>query len=267
MQKEVTISSPSTFSIANAMNDANNAGTGSSKNILGLYIETAGNEEGTTNTIAYAGMGKAPAMLVLPTSFESGDKYLEWAWPTERFDIREAYKEEGHKFTDWVTKHNNAQDWYKYPSKGTVEPKVAGKYANGSTTAGSEYKKADYGTTISFPNKDANNQYVFDASDTFGNATTATVTFALKGKLANNALYAYKESAITGNALGSWERMNNGGEFTTMGNNKNTGTTTYDVEGMYQITLTADDLTAIKNAGHWAITASAESEIIYIAFK
>ena len=36
---------------------------------------------------------------------------------------------------------------------------------------------------------------------------------------------------------------------------------------MYQITLSADDITAIKNAGHWAITASAESEIIYIAFK
>ncbi len=269
VRKEVTITSPSTFTIANAMDAANSSTNGtSSKNILGLYIETKGNEEGTKNTIAYQGMGKAPAMLVLPTSYESeSDKsYLEWAWPTEMTDIRKAYETDGHKFTDWVADHTKAQDWYMYPTKSTVEAKVAGKYANGSTTAGSEYEKADYGTTISFPNKNAENQYVFDVNSTFKDATTATVTLALKGT-AGNQLYAHDGSATTGSALGSWFRMNNGGTFTTVGDGHNSGTTNVNIEGMYQITLSEADLAAIKTAGHWAITAGEKSEIIYIAFK
>lgn len=268
VRKEVTITSPSTFSIADAMEKANIAGNGSSKDILGLYIETSGNGEGKTNTIAYKGMGKAPAMLVLPTSYESGDKYLEWAWPTENYDIRKAYNTDGHKFSDWVADHSKAQDWFMYPSvKGTVEAKVAGKYANGSTTAGSEYDKSDYGTILTQLNKNDANLYVFDANSTLGDAKSVTITFALKGKLANNALYAYDGNKTTGSALGSWFRLNNGGSFATMGDKKNTGTTTVEVEGMYQITLSEADLTAIKNAGHWAITASADSEIIYIASK
>lgn len=269
VRKEVTITSPATFTIANAMEGASSSAAGtSSKNFLGLYIETKGNEEGTTNTIAYQGMGKAPAMLVLPTSYESeSDKsYLEWAWPTELTDIRTSYSTEGHKFSDWVADHTKAQDWYMYPTMSTVEAKVAGKYANGSTTAGSEYEKADYGTTISFPNKNEANEYVFDVSSTFKDATTATVTLALKGT-AGNQLYAHDGSATTDSALGSWFRMNNGGTFTTVGDGHNSGTTNVNIEGMYQITLSEAELDAIRDAGHWAITASAESEIIYIAFK
>lgn len=267
VRKEVNITPPYTFSIANAMNVANGSSNGiSSKNILGLYIETAGNEEGTTNTIAYAGMGKAPAMLVLPTSYKDGDKYLEWAWPTERFDISEAYNTDGHKFTDWVNNHNNAQDWYKYPSTGTVEAKVAGKYANGATTAGKEYEKADYGTTISFPTK-TDNLYVFDVNNTFGSdATSVTITVALKG-IVGNQLVAYDGTTTTGEALGTWKRTSSGGSFTTIGDGHNSGTTNVNIEGLYRIELSEADLTAIKNAGHWAITAGEKSEIIYIAFK
>ena len=227
---------------------------------------TEGNEVGTTNTIAYQGMGKAPAMLVLPTSYESEDKYLEWALPTELTDIRTAYNTSDHSFSEWVANHTKSQDWYKYPSTSTVEAKVAGKYANGATTAGSEYEKPTYGTTISFPGKNADNQYVFDVNSTFKDATTATVTLALKGT-AGNQLYAHTGSATTGSALGSWFRMNNGGTFTTVGDGHNSGTTNVNIEGMYQITLTEADLDAIKAAGHWAITASSTSEIIYIAFK
>lgn len=265
VRKEVNVTS--SFTISNAMNLANGSSNGtSSKNILGLYIETAGNEDGKTNTIAYAGMGKAPAMLVLPTSYKSGDKYLEWAWPTERFDISEAYKEDGHKFTDWVNNHNDAQDWYKYPSKGTVEAKVAGKYANGATTAGKEYEKADYGTTISFPNK-TDNLYVFDVNNTFGSdATSVTITVALKG-IVGNQLVAYDGTTTTSEALGTWKRTSSGGTFTTIGDGHNSGTTNVNIEGLYRIELSEADLTAIKTAGHWAITAGEKSEIIYIAFK
>lgn len=271
-RKEVTITSPSTFSIANAMNAANESVNGtSSKNILGLYIETSGNEEGTTNTIAYQGAGKAPMMLVLPTSYKSGHKYYEWAWPTERTDIRNAYNTNGHKFSEWVADHSQAQDWYKYPTTSmTVGAKVAAKYANGATTAGSEYKKADYGTTITFPAKNAANDYVFNVNETFGSsATSVTITVALKGTAAN-ALKAHNGSSTTGDALGTWERVAyNGSTFTTVGVGNNSNTTNVNIEGMYQITLSADDLTSIKNAGagKWAITAGENSEIIYIAFK
>lgn len=269
VRKEVTITSPATFTIANAMEGASSSAAGtSSKNFLGLYIETKGNEEGTTNTIAYQGMGKAPAMLVLPTSYESeSDKsYLEWAWPTELTDIRTAYSTDGHKFTDWVADHTKAQDWYKYPSTSTVEAKVAGKYANGATTAGKEYEKADYGTTISFPTK-TDNLYVFDVNNTFGSdATSVTITVALKG-IVGNQLVAYDGTTTTSEALGTWKRTSSGGTFTTIGDGHNSGTTNVNIEGLYRIELSEADLTAIKAAGHWAITASAESEIIYIAFK
>lgn len=265
---EVTITSPSTFSIANAMRDANNSNSSTlAKEITGVYIVTDGNDG--ENVIAYRGMGKAPAMLVLPTSYESGDKYVEWAWPTEKTDIRSAYSTNGHSFREWVTNHNNAQDWYTYPNTSyVVEQKVAGKYADGSTTAGSEYKKAAYGTTISFPNKDGNNDYVFDANTTFGDATSVTVTFALKGT-AGNQFFAHDGENRTGVALGSWTRLNVDGEFTTVGSGNNAGTTNVNIEGMYQVTLSAADLAAIRavGVGHWAITASANSEIIYIAYK
>lgn len=271
VRKEVNIKSPSTFSIANAMNDANSAGLGSSKNILGLYIETSGNEEGTTNTIAYQDAGKAPMMLVLPTSYKSGEKYYEWAWPTERTDIRKAYNTEGHKFTDWVADHTQAQDWYEHPTTSmTVDAKVAGKYANGATTAGSEYEnQTTYGTTISFPKKTdkTNNMYVFDVSSTFGNnATSVTITLALKG-IVDNQLQAHDGSTTTSGALGTWKHTSSGGTFTTVGEGHNSGTTNVNIEGLYQIELSEDDVNKIKAAGHWAITAGENSEIIYIAFK
>lgn len=268
-QKEVTITNPSQFSIANAETAANGSEAGtSSKNILGVYIETSGNEEGTTNTIAYQGEGKAPMMLVLPTSYASGDKYYEWAWPTERTDIRDAYNTDGHKFSDWVANHANAQDWYKHPTKWTVGAKVAGKYANGATTAGSEYEKADYGTTITFPAKNEANDYVFDVNETFGSsATSVTITVALKGTAAN-ALKAHNGTTVTSVPLGTWERIAfDGSSFTTVGVGKTSNTTNVNIEGLYQIKLSEADLEAIKNAGKWAITAGEKSEIIYIAFK
>ncbi len=271
VQKEVTITNYSTFSIANAETAANSSSAGnSSKNILGIYIETSGNEKGKTNTIAYQGEGQAPMMLVLPTSYlsESDKKYYEWAWPTECTDIREAYNTDGHKFSDWVADHTKAQDWYKHPTKWTVGQKVAGKYANGATTAGSEYEKADYGTTITFPDKNAANDYVFDVNETFGSsATSVTITVALKGTAAN-ALKAHNGTTVTSDPLGTWNRVAyNGSTFTTVGVGNTSKTENVNIEGMYQITLSADELATIKAAGKWAITASDNSEIIYIAFK
>lgn len=270
VQKEVNITNTSTFSVSieNAMTNANGADDSSSKGITGVYIETIGNDEGTKNTIAYQGMGKAPVMLVLPTSYKSGDKYYEWSWPTEKTDIRGAYNTAGHSFRAWVADHTQAQDWYKYPSASyVVDQKVAGKYPNGATTAGPEYEnETKYGTTISFPNKDGNNDYVFDANTTFGDATSVTVTFALKGTAANQ-LYAHNGTNTTGEAIGTWKRLNIDGTFTTVGSGNNAGTTNVNIEGLYQVTLATADLTAIKNAGKWAITAGAKSEIIYIAFK
>ncbi len=173
---------------------------------------------------------------------------------------------DGHKFSDWVADHTKAQDWYMYPTTGTVSQKVVGEVAKITTTVGHEYEKSDYGTTISFPNKNTAYQYVFDANSTFADATSVTITLALKGT-AGNALKAHDGINTTGDALGTWQRINNGGTFTTVGDGHNSGTTNVNIEGMYQITLSSADLDAIRTAGHWAITASATSEIIYIAFK
>lgn len=261
--KTVNITDPATFSIANAQSGANSSANGTStKSMVGTYIVTKGNSG--LSTIAYNGMGKAPAMLVLPTTYKIDDTYYEWAWPVENKDIRSAYGELGHSFVEWVADHTKAQDWYKYPTGGTVEERSASSSIN-TLVPSPEYDMDDYGTIISLPSKNSEGVYAFPAN-IFNRASTSTVTVVLKGVL-SNALYAYDGSAYS-DAIGEWSRLNNGGTITVMGNNASgSGEGSVNYEGMYQITLDSSDLSTIASAGQWVVSAGDNTQILYIAYK
>lgn len=261
--KTVNITDPASFSIANAQTDANSSANGTStKSMVGTYIVTKGNSG--LSTIAYNGMGKAPAMLVLPTTYKIDDTYYEWAWPVENKDIRAAYGEPGHSFDEWVVDHTKAQDWYMYPTGGTVEERSASSSIN-TLVPSPEYDMDDYGTIISLPSKNSEGVYAFPAN-IFNRASTSTVTVVLKGVL-SNALYAYDGSAYS-DAIGEWSRLNNGGTITVMGNNASgSGEGSVNYEGMYQITLDSSDLSTIASAGQWVVSAGDNTQILYIAYK
>lgn len=261
--KTVNITNPATFSISNAQTDANSSANGTStKSMVGTYIVTKGNSG--LSTIAYNGMGKAPAMLVLPTTYKIDDTYYEWAWPVENKDIRAAYGEPGHSFDEWVANHTKAQDWYMYPTGGTVEERSASSSIN-TLVPSPEYDMDDYGTIISLPSKNSEGVYAFPAN-IFNRASTSTVTVVLKGVL-SNALYAYDGSAYS-DAIGEWSRLNNGGTITVMGNNASgSGEGSVNYEGMYQITLDSSDLSTIASAGQWVVSAGDNTQILYIAYK
>lgn len=262
--KTVNITNPATFSIANAQSEANSSANGTStKSIVGTYIVTKSNEG--TSTIAYNGMGKAPAMLVLPTSYKLDDKYYEWAWPVEGKDIRKAYNQSGHSFTEWVEDHANAQDWFVYPTEGTVEEHSVSSTIN-TLVPQPEYNMENYGTIIGLPSK-TNGVYAFPAN-LFDGASAVTVTVVLKG-VKNNTLYAYNGSTYsTEEPLGTWNRIDGVGRLTLMGTNASgAGSGSVNYEGMYQVTLDADALNAIRTAGQWIVSAGTDTQILYIAYK
>lgn len=261
--KTVTITNPATFSIANAQSEANHSANGTStKSMVGAYIVTKGNHG--LSTIAYNGMGKAPAMLVLPTTYKIDDTYYEWAWPVENKDIRAAYGEPGHSFDEWVADHTKAQDWYMYPTGGTVEERSASSSIN-TLAPSPEYDMDDYGTIISLPSKNSEGVYSFPAS-LFSGATNSAVTVVLKG-VKRNELFAYDGTNYT-SALGTWTRLNGSGSITVMGNNASgSGEGSVNYEGMYQITLGSSDLSTIAVAGQWVVSAGEDTQILYIAYK
>lgn len=261
--KTVNITDPATFSIANAQSEANSSANGTStKSMVGAYIVTKGNSG--LSTIAYNGMGKAPAMLVLPTTYQIDDTYYEWAWPVERKDIREAYNEPGHSFTEWVADHTTAQDWFMYPTGGTVEERSASTSIS-TLVPSPEYDMDDYGTIISLPSKNSEGVYAFPAS-LFSGATNSTVTVVLKG-VKKNQLFAYDGTTYS-SALGTWTRLNGSGTITVMGNNASgTSEGNINYEGMYQITLDSSALAEIAVAGQWVVSAGDDTQILYIAYK
>lgn len=259
--KTVTVANPAAFSIANAQNNANSSANGTStRSMVGAYIVTKGSHG--MSTIAYNGMGKAPAMLVIPTLYERGDLSCRWAWPVENMDIRKAYGEPGHSFEEWASDHTKSQDWYMFPSQNVVEPSFfyTGKEKDISTP---EYNFGDFGTVISLPSRDDNGFYSFDARH-LENAGTAVITLVLKGVVANS-LCAY-DGVQVGPALGTWNRINNGGSITVMGNNScGSGSGSTKFEGMYQVTLLEQDLEMIRNAGAWVISSGEGSVVLGIA--
>lgn len=261
--KTVNITDPANFSIANAQTDANSSANGTStKSMVGAYVVTKGGHG--MSTIAYNGMGKAPAMLVLPTTYQIDDTYYEWAWPVENKDIRAAYGEPGHSFDEWVADHTKAQDWYMYPTGGTVEERSSSSFIH-TLVPSPEYDMDDYGTIISLPSKNSQGVYAFPAS-LFSGATEASVTVVLKG-VKKNALYAYDGTNYS-SALGTWTRLNGSGTITVMGNTASgSGTGNVNYEGMYQIILGSSDLSTIASAGQWVVSAGDDTQILYIAYK
>lgn len=263
VKKTVKVNDPDNFSVANAFTEANNASSSTdTKGIVGIYIETHSTDG--NSIVAYNGMGKVPAMLVLPQIYEKDNVFYEWAWPTELTDIRTSYGVEGHSFTEWINDHTQATDWYKYPNGVTVEERSYTNYVNTIIT-NPEYNLSDYGTVVPLPSRDENGNYIFDANILDGR-TSVTLTLILKGVL-GNSLYGY-DGSVQGDEFGTWTRVGNGGSITIMGNNScgdGVGSSTY--EGIYQVYLTSEDVEQIKEAGHFAITSDEGSEIMAVILK
>lgn len=261
--KLVNITNPATFSIANAQSGANSSASGTStKSMVGAYIVTKGNNG--LSTIAYNGMGKAPAMLILPVLYDKDDLSYRWAWPIENMDIREAYCEPGHSFAEWVADHTKAQDWYMYPSNNVVEPSFfyTGIEKDISTP---EYNISQFGTTISLPSK-TGTEYIFNSNHFNGYSDGAVITVVLKG-VQNNVLYAY-DGTSKSSPLGSWSKLSYTGEWSVMGNNScGSGSGSAKFEGMYQVSVSKEELELIKARGSWVITSNNDMCILYLAIK
>lgn len=260
----VTVHNPEHFSIANALDEANGSNAyHSTKQIVGLYIKTSGSGEGTT--VTYQGMGKIPAMLVLPTTYERDNKYYEWAWPTENTDIRSSYGVSGHSFAEWIADHTKSTDWYKYPNGETVEEKSYSSYVRTIIEA-PEYDMSKYGGIVSLPSKVDSCYYAFDARLLDG-MDKAVITIVLKG-VDHNALCAYDGSMAT-DTLGVWSRLDIEGVFQVMGNNScgEGGVGSSSFEGVYQVILNLDELSAIRSKGYWLVTCSPENTILYMAIS
>ena len=262
-RKMVKVNDPDNFSVANALTEANNATSDTdTKGIVGIYIETHSTDG--SSIVAYNGMGKVPAMLVLPQIYEKDNVFYEWAWPTELTDIRTSYGVEGHSFTEWINDHTQATDWYKYPNGVTVEERSYSNYVNTIIT-NPEYTLTDYGTVVPLPSRDANGYYTFDANILDGR-TSVTLTLIMKGVL-GNSLHGYDGSTL-GSELGTWTRIGYGGTITIMGNNScgdGVGSSSY--EGIYQIYLTSEEVAQIKLVGQFAITSDEGSEIMAVILK
>lgn len=262
-KKTVIINDPDNFSVANALTEANGTTDEKyTKGIVGIYVETNSTEG--TSIVAYNGMGKVPAMLVLPQIYEKDHVFYEWAWPTELTDIRTSYGVEGHSFAEWISDHTRATDWYMYPNGVTVEERSYTNYVNTIIT-NPEYNLSDYGTVVPLPSRDADGNYIFDANILDGR-TSVTLTLIMKGVL-GNSLHAYDGSTF-GSELGTWTRVGNGGSITIMGNNScgdGVGSSSY--EGIYHVNLTSEEVEQIRQAGHFAITSDEGSEIMAVVLK
>lgn len=262
-RKTVKVNDPDNFSVANALSDANGATGGTdTKGIVGIYVETNSTEG--SSIVAYNGMGKIPAMLVLPQIYEKDNVFYEWAWPTELTDIRTSYGVEGHSFAEWISDHTKATDWYMYPNGVTVEEKSYTNYVNTIIT-NPEYTLSDYGTVVPLPSRDENGYYIFDANILDGRNSVA-LTLILKGVL-GNSLFSY-DGSVQGDELGTWTHVGYGGSITIMGNNScgdGVGSSTY--EGIYQVYLTSEEVEHIRQTGHFAVTSDEGSEIMAIVLK
>lgn len=263
VKKTVKVNDPDNFSVANAFTEANNATSSTdTKGIVGIYIETHSTDG--NSIVAYNGMGKVPAMLVLPQIYEKDNVFYEWAWPTELTDIRTSYGVEGHSFTEWINDHTQATDWYKYPNGVTVEERSYTNYVNTIIT-NPEYTLSDYGTILALPSRDANGYYTFDEGVLEGH-TSVTLTVILKGVL-GNSLHGY-DGSILGSEIGTWTRIGSGGTITVMGNNScgdGVGSSSY--EGIYQVSLTSDELEQIRQTGRFVITSDDGSQIMAVILK
>ena len=249
--KIVTVHDPENYSVANAMNES--TATTSEKEtqgVVGIYIETHSTEG--TSIVAYSGMGKVPAMLVLPQVYQLDNRFYEWAWPTELTDIRTSYGVQGHSFAEWIADHTKAADWYMYPNGVTVGEKSSEHFVNILITD-PEYDLSDFGTIVPLPSRDADGHYSFD-SNILDGRTSVTLTLVMKG-VSGNSLYVY-DGGTLGTEKGTWVHVGYGGIISILGNNscgEGSGSTSY--EGIYQIYLTSEEVDAIRQAGHFAITA------------
>lgn len=263
VKKTVKVNDPDNFSVANAFTEANNATSSTdTKGIVGIYIETYSTDG--NSIVAYNGMGKVPAMLVLPQIYEKDNVFYEWAWPTELTDIRTSYGVEGHSFTEWINDHTQATDWYKYPNGVTVEEQSYTNYVNTIIT-NPEYSLSDYGTVVPLPSRDENGYYTFDTNILDGR-TSVTLTLIMKGVL-GNSLHGY-DGSILGSEIGTWTRIGSGGIITVMGNNScgdGVGSSSY--EGIYQVSLTSDELEQIRQTGRFVITSDDGSQIMAVILK
>ncbi len=263
VKKTVKVNDPDNFSVANAFTEANNATSSTdTKGIVGIYIETHSTDG--NSIVAYNGMGKVPAMLVLPQIYEKDNVFYEWAWPTELTDIRTSYGVEGHSFTEWINDHTQATDWYKYPNGVTVEERSYTNYVNTIIT-NPEYTLSDYGTVVPLPSRDENGYYTFDTNILDGR-TSVTLTLIMKGVL-GNSLHGY-DGTILGSEIGTWTRIGSGGTITVMGNNScgdGVGSSSY--EGIYQVSLTSDELEQIRQTGLFVITSDEGSQIMAVILK
>jgi len=259
--KKVKVHDPEHFSIAAAQSDANGTtGYNPTKNLIGVYIKT--HSTNGVSTVAYEGVGKTPAMLVLPVTYEKDNAYYEWAWPTENTDIRTAYGVEGHSFAEWIKDHSKATDWYMYPNGNTVEEKSVTDYVNTIITS-PEYEMSLYGTCISLPSRNEEGFYIFD-SRLFDDLSSATITVVLKG-IDSNYLYPY-DGANLSEPTGIWSRLNYQGTYTVMGNNScGEGIGSSSFEGVYQIALSHEEVEQIRAKGSWAVSCMPENSILYMA--
>ena len=262
-RKMVTVNAPDNFSVANALSDANGATGGTdTKGIVGIYVETNSTEG--SSIVAYNGMGKVPAMLVLPQIYEKDNVFYEWAWPTELTDIRTSYGVEGHSFAEWISDHTKATDWYMYPNGVTVEERSYTNFVN-TIISNPEYNLSDYGTVVPLPSRDENGNYIFDAN-ILDERTSVALTLILKGVL-GNSLFSY-DGSVQGDELGTWTHIGYGGSITIMGNNScgdGEGSSTY--EGIYQVYLTSEEVEQIRQTGHFAVTSDEGSEIMALVLK
>ena len=262
-RKMVNVNDPDNFSVANALSNANGATGGTdTKGIVGIYVETNSTEG--SSIVAYNGMGKVPAMLVLPQIYEKDNVFYEWAWPTELTDIRTSYGVEGHSFAEWISDHTKATDWYMYPNGVTVEERSYTNFVN-TIISNPEYNLSDYGTVVPLPSRDENGNYIFDAN-ILDERTSVALTLILKGVL-GNSLFSY-DGSVQGDELGTWTHIGYGGSITIMGNNScgdGEGSSTY--EGIYQVYLTSEEVEQIRQTGHFAVTSDEGSEIMALVLK
>lgn len=262
-QITVQVRDPEHFSISNAFSTATgSSGPVSTKGVVGVYIKTSGTTG--SSTIAYNGMGKIPAMLVIPSNYEHERKWWTWAWPTENTDIRTSYGVPGHSFAEWASDHTKATDWYKYPSGVTVEEKYVDQFVNLYIPT-PEYQLTDFGSVVPLPGRDDNGWYSFDALvlDGYGNVT---ITLLLSG-VVDNAVYPYDGSQL-GEKVGQWSRHNYNGSITIIGNNScGDGAGSASYEAIYQIELSASEVDTIRTSGRWVVSAGEGSSILGIVIR
>ncbi len=128
-----------------------------------------------------------------------------------------------------------------------------------------QYTLSDYSTVVPLPSRDENGYYTFD-TNILDCRTSVTLTLIMKGVL-GNSLHGY-DGTILGSEIGTWTRIGSGGTITVMGNNScgdGVGSSSY--EGIYQVSLTSDELEQIRQTGLFVITSDEGSQIMAVILK